>query len=147
MRAELNGTKCATSLGTELAELPFDYTLQVYKPERCLRGMKEQDQEGTFLARCALAIKSSYTVTYPQLRRSPSPTIMYLTSALAGFALVSGVLAHECNANNCARAVTGTRAGKTPGVASRMADCSSFMMVTVTPAVSYVPLTPVLVPT
>lgn len=38
-----------------------------------------------------------------------------------------------CNADNCARAVTGTRSGKMPDVSSRMADCSSFMLATVTP--------------
>jgi len=36
-----------------------------------------------------------------------------------------------CNANNCARAVTGTRSGKMPAVTSRQADCSSFMEATV----------------
>jgi hypothetical protein len=35
-----------------------------------------------------------------------------------------------CNANNCARAVTGTREGKVPAVTSRQADCSSFMKAT-----------------
>lgn len=36
-----------------------------------------------------------------------------------------------CNANNCARAVTGTGKGKMPGVTSRQSDCSSFMEATV----------------
>src|ERR1700722_601100 len=36
-----------------------------------------------------------------------------------------------CNANNCARAVTGTRPGKVPDVSSRKSDCSSFMATTV----------------
>lgn len=36
-----------------------------------------------------------------------------------------------CNANNCARAVTGTRSGKMPDVTSRQTDCSSFMQATV----------------
>ena len=39
-----------------------------------------------------------------------------------------------CNANNCARAVTGTRIGKMPAATSRMADCSSFMHTTINPA-------------
>jgi hypothetical protein len=42
----------------------------------------------------------------------------------------------ECNANNCARAVTGTRSGKVPDITSRADDCSSFMLATVTPATS-----------
>ncbi|PON22964.1 hypothetical protein TGAM01_v208219 [Trichoderma gamsii] len=37
-----------------------------------------------------------------------------------------------CNADNCARAVTGTRDGLPP-ISSRKADCSSFMRATVTP--------------
>jgi hypothetical protein len=36
-----------------------------------------------------------------------------------------------CDANNCARAVTGTRPGKVPDITSRQADCSSFMEATV----------------
>ena len=44
------------------------------------------------------------------------------------------VLAAECRANNCARAVTGT-AGLPPPVSSKRADCSSFFRITVTPAV------------
>jgi hypothetical protein len=39
-----------------------------------------------------------------------------------------------CNADNCARAVTGTRPGKTPSVESRKIDCSSFQKITVIPA-------------
>ncbi|KAB5566245.1 hypothetical protein GE09DRAFT_1106038 [Coniochaeta sp. 2T2.1] len=66
---------------------------------------------------------------------------MRLLSSFMGLALLSGVLATtpnptQCNANNCARAVTGTRSGKMPAVSSRQADCSSFMKVTVTPATS-----------
>ena len=46
----------------------------------------------------------------------------------------AGVLerANGCNANNCARAVTGTR-DKEPNVATRQAQCSSFQLITVTP--------------
>ena len=58
-----------------------------------------------------------------------------LVSSLA-IALVPSVLA-ACNADNCARAVTGTRSGKMPDVASRQADCSSFMRATVTPRATY----------
>ncbi|KAK8076880.1 hypothetical protein PG996_003050 [Apiospora saccharicola] len=42
---------------------------------------------------------------------------------------------YYCYADNCARAVTGTRtAADMPPQASRMADCSSYMHTTVTPA-------------
>ncbi|KAK6543520.1 hypothetical protein TWF694_000266 [Orbilia ellipsospora] len=44
-----------------------------------------------------------------------------------------------CPADNCARAVTGTRSGKVPDVTSRMADCSSFMRTTVQPSTTIVP--------
>jgi hypothetical protein len=50
--------------------------------------------------------------------------------------VVSTTATTACDANNCARAVTGTRSGKLPDVTSRMEDCSSFMLVTVTPATS-----------
>lgn len=43
---------------------------------------------------------------------------------------------NACNADNCARAVTGTRPGKLPVVSDRQADCSSFMLITVTPDAS-----------
>lgn len=36
-----------------------------------------------------------------------------------------------CVANNCARAVTGTRSGRMPNVASRMSDCASFLQASV----------------
>lgn len=42
-----------------------------------------------------------------------------------------------CNADNCARAITGTREGLPP-ISSRKADCSSFMRATVTPKATYV---------
>lgn len=61
--------------------------------------------------------------------------MMKLLSFILALAMAQGVLS-ECNADNCARAVTGTRSGKVPDVTSRMEDCSSFMQVTVTPAVS-----------
>lgn len=44
-----------------------------------------------------------------------------------------------CNANNCARAVTGTRTGKLPDVTSRKADCSSFLETTIGPSTTIVP--------
>ncbi|KAH8798649.1 hypothetical protein F5884DRAFT_742862 [Xylogone sp. PMI_703] len=48
------------------------------------------------------------------------------------FSTAFGVAITACNANNCARAVTGTNI-KTPVASSRQADCSSFMLTTVTP--------------
>ena len=42
-----------------------------------------------------------------------------------------------CNADNCARAVTGTQAGPSQVTKAR-ADCSSFLLDTVTPAAVYV---------
>ena len=67
---------------------------------------------------------------------------MKLFNLIIALSLAQGALsdiferwdANGCNADNCARAVTGTRPGKTPDVASRMADCSSFMEITVIPA-------------
>jgi hypothetical protein len=55
--------------------------------------------------------------------------------ALVGTAL-SGIVERwdndndQCNADNCARAVTGTRF-PSPVIASHKADCTSFMQVTV----------------
>lgn len=42
-----------------------------------------------------------------------------------------GVVAGACNADNCARAVTGTRRSDAFGTSAK-ADCSSFMTKTVT---------------
>ena len=57
--------------------------------------------------------------------------------------LAVGILAHmgtalaACAANDCARAVTGTRdADGKPPLASRQADCISAIRVTVTPTAS-----------
>ncbi|EHK16144.1 uncharacterized protein TRIVIDRAFT_184567 [Trichoderma virens Gv29-8] len=49
-------------------------------------------------------------------------------------AAMAGVIERTdgCHADNCARAVTGTREGLLP-ITSRQADCSSFMLATVTP--------------
>jgi len=47
---------------------------------------------------------------------------------------LAGVLEpRACAGNNCNRAVTGTRAGLLP-FSVRSADCSSFLLTTVTPA-------------
>ncbi|KAG9256185.1 uncharacterized protein F5Z01DRAFT_672180 [Emericellopsis atlantica] len=53
--------------------------------------------------------------------------LSFVAAAMAGLVEKRG-----CNANNCARQVTGTRAGLTP-IESRKADCSSFMTATVMP--------------
>lgn len=54
---------------------------------------------------------------------------------LAALALVPSALAWECEPDNCARAVTGTRRGDA-FVTSAQGDCSSYMSKTVTaPAV------------
>ncbi|KAK2757461.1 AAA family ATPase [Colletotrichum kahawae] len=52
---------------------------------------------------------------------------VYLAAAAAAFGLADA----QCNANNCARAVTGTRLGPQTQ-ASRRADCSSFQRTTIT---------------
>lgn len=62
----------------------------------------------------------------------------FLVLSLAAGSL-GGVLERAaCNADNCARAVTGTRYASAVQ-ASHIADCSSFMVRTITPATSYVP--------
>jgi hypothetical protein len=53
--------------------------------------------------------------------------------SLASLALGSVIERQVCNANNCARQVTGTRAGLLP-VETRRADCTSFLAAVVTPA-------------
>jgi hypothetical protein len=68
-----------------------------------------------------------------------STLFLALATARTAFAVGLGAR-NECNANNCLRGVRGTDVNLKPSLASRLADCSSFMEVTVTPA-------PVLVPT
>ncbi len=46
------------------------------------------------------------------------------------FLLGARLVSAGCNANNCARLVTGTRA-KEPSLPSRQADCINFMTTTV----------------
>ncbi|KXH39138.1 hypothetical protein CSAL01_03169 [Colletotrichum salicis] len=55
----------------------------------------------------------------------------YITIATIG--LISFVDAQRCNNDNCARAVTGTRAGIPVDISSRRSDCSSYMQTTVIP--------------
>jgi hypothetical protein len=52
--------------------------------------------------------------------------------AAAEVCSASDVFQRNCDGNNCAREVTGTRAGLLP-VSSRQADCSSFQLTTVIP--------------
>lgn len=59
--------------------------------------------------------------------------------AFAGLAAAS-LQARQCGGNNCNRAVTGTRDGKEP-LASRSADCASYLKTTVTPAPTTVTVT------
>lgn len=60
-----------------------------------------------------------------------------LSFVAAAMAAVINERTNGCNADNCARAVTGTRDGLLP-ITSRQADCSSFMRATVTPKATYV---------
>lgn len=60
-----------------------------------------------------------------------------LSFVTAAMAAVINERTNGCNADNCARAVTGTRDGLLP-ITSRQADCSSFMRATVTPKATYV---------
>jgi flagellar basal body rod protein FlgF len=68
-------------------------------------------------------------------------TILFtLATMVAGHVLEQ----RACAANNCNRQVTGTRAGL-PAFASRSADCSSFLAVTVSPTTTrYVSFPPFL---
>ncbi|EGR44610.1 uncharacterized protein TRIREDRAFT_124059 [Trichoderma reesei QM6a] len=55
--------------------------------------------------------------------------LSFVAAAMAG---LINERTNGCNADNCARAVTGTREGLLP-ITSRQSDCSSFMQATVTP--------------
>merc|ERR1712000_116056 len=79
------------------------------------------------------------TVTPPAslFLHSKDPTLSVKMKAAVVLSFVAAAMAglvekRGCNANNCARQVTGTRAGLTP-IESRKADCSSFMTATVIP--------------
>lgn len=61
------------------------------------------------------------------------PRLLVLVFSFSAGALGSNIQRRGCNADNCARAVTGTRYAADVQ-ASHRADCSSFMSVTVTPA-------------
>jgi hypothetical protein len=60
--------------------------------------------------------------------------------SLVSLALGSVLEQRACPGNNCNRAVTGTRAGILPA-SSRSADCSSYLLTTVTPAAVTVTVT------
>lgn len=53
--------------------------------------------------------------------------------SLVSVAVASVLEQRNCAGNNCNRAVTGTRDGL-PAMSLRSADCSSFLLTTVTPA-------------
>jgi hypothetical protein len=61
---------------------------------------------------------------------------LLLTLAAASFALSNVLLerANACSPNNCLRGVGGTAANAKPPLTSRLSDCSSFMLTTITPA-------------
>ncbi|RFU82101.1 lipase/esterase family protein [Trichoderma arundinaceum] len=63
--------------------------------------------------------------------------LSFVATAMAG---VRKRTDNGCNADNCARAVTGTRDGLLP-ITSRQSDCSSFMLATVTPAATTTTIT------
>ncbi len=63
---------------------------------------------------------------------------MVKTKALLVAVSLVRVAMAGCNADNCARAVTGTR-DKTPNLSSRFADCAGFLLATVTPSPTSVP--------
>jgi hypothetical protein len=51
----------------------------------------------------------------------------------ASLALGTSLPNTKCHANDCARQVTGTRAGL-PAMSIRQSQCSSFMLTTITPS-------------
>ncbi|TLD04210.1 uncharacterized protein PgNI_12141 [Pyricularia grisea] len=57
-----------------------------------------------------------------------------IAAGLAGGFVTSAATAPKCNADNCARAVTGTALVAKPSIGVRMADCSAAVEVTTTPA-------------
>ncbi|KAK8131678.1 hypothetical protein PG984_008116 [Apiospora sp. TS-2023a] len=71
-------------------------------------------------------------------------TSILITAALLPLALAAAAFEprnnNGCNADNCARAVTGTRLGSASVSAYRQ-DCTSFMSATVTPPTSTVTVT------
>jgi len=60
---------------------------------------------------------------------------LFLTLAAASIALSNVLLdrANACSPNNCLRGVGGTAANAKPPLTSRLSDCSSFMLTTITP--------------
>ncbi len=57
--------------------------------------------------------------------------------SFVSLAFASVLEQRACAGNNCNRAITGTRDGISPA-SVRSADCSSFLLTTVTPAATYV---------
>merc|ERR1712000_72511 len=88
-----------------------------------------------------LALRPSLSIHTPQTTSTLLPqsklysvtmkaavVLSFVAAAMAGLVERQG----RCGGDNCARQVTGTRAGLTP-IESRKADCSSFMTATVIP--------------
>jgi len=57
-----------------------------------------------------------------------------LLLGLATCAVANVIERRACNADNCLRGIRGTVSGLQPPLSSRLADCSSFQLATVTPA-------------
>lgn len=68
------------------------------------------------------------SLIFPQINSSLKMKVAAVILSFVAAAMANG----GCNADNCARAVTGTREGKL-AITSRQADCSSFMRATVVP--------------
>jgi hypothetical protein len=79
-------------------------------------------------------VESPSSIQRPDQSPSCLPRMKFSVVA-TGLLGLPTVLA-ECQANNCIRGIRGTEANRTPPLTSRLADCSSFMLVTVTPAAS-----------
>lgn len=99
-----------------------------------------------------LALRPSLSIHTPQTTSTLLPqsklysvtmkaavVLSFVAAAMAGLVERQG----RCGGDNCARQVTGTRAGLTP-IESRKADCSSFMTATVIPDATCVTSPPML---
>ena len=90
----------------------------------------------SFLTKSPLIPRATlYTVTKSTIMHLSTFFIIPLLQLCFGSVLQARA---ACNADNCARAVTGTSAGIAPAFTVRQSDCSSFQKTTVTPAPMYV---------
>lgn len=78
-------------------------------------------------------------LSYPPSSSTSQSSITMKAAVVLSFvaAATASLVERGCHGDNCARQVTGTRAGLTP-IESRKADCTSFMKATVTPDATYV---------